>query len=334
MTNDELKTLSPEEAKEYLIKREQELIAQPIEDPRIQRPDPDNPNYKSLGRIDVSNKPLESSMPEIGWKAVPTENLPSKGIFYPSDAKIRIRSAKNKEIRHFSTIDEEDILDIDDKLNYIVENCAAMTSSKKPLTSKDLLEIDRLYLLFCIRDYTFPNNENKLNMQIDCDQCGHLDTIEITRERLNYFNMNQKLMDRYDPVSNSFKIQTRDGLKWNMYMPTIGTTTQIKNIRRNRQMNGLHIDPFFFTYASFMFPEWRQITEPSYKNMEQESQGWSTMKISIMKSLVDLFKKSIDLDIKHICSSCGSEVSKPFTFQGGWKALFLLADEYVFDQLI
>jgi hypothetical protein len=48
---------------------------------------------------------------DTGWKNLPVEILPSGGIFYPEGTKLAIRSAEVKEIRHFSTIDDDDRLD-------------------------------------------------------------------------------------------------------------------------------------------------------------------------------------------------------------------------------
>ena len=54
---------------------------------------------------------------------MPMEYLPSQGLFYPEGTKIQIRAASVKEIRHFSGIDDNDILDIDDKLNGVLDAC-------------------------------------------------------------------------------------------------------------------------------------------------------------------------------------------------------------------
>ena len=79
--------------------------------------------------------------------------------------------------------------------------------------------------------------------------------------------------------------------------------------------------------------DWRKINETTYRNLEEESQGWSIKKISILRSLANLLKNSIDLNVKHVCSSCGKELSTPLYFQGEWAALFLYKDEDILSQL-
>jgi len=335
---EELKHVTSDDAKAFLLQNEEELKTSqnPSGVPKILHPDPENPDYKSLGRINVGKNVDYSSMPDVGWKTIPVENLPSQGKFYPDDVKITMRSASNKEVRHYSTIDEDDFLDVDDKLNFIVENCIKISSNsfQTRMSSKDLLEIDRFYLLLCVRDYTFPDNENKLKMNITCNRCGHNDQLEITRDRLNYFTLDPFLLERYDKAIGGFKIETKEGQKWNLFMPTIGTSTALKNIRRNRQNNNQSIDPFFFTYALLIFSDWRKINDVTYKDKEQDSHGWSNKKISVMNALAEKFKSSVDLNIKNQCTACGTEVASPFYFQGGWKALFLYDTESALADLV
>jgi hypothetical protein len=49
----------------------------------------------------------------LGYHDIPVASLPSGGLFYPKGTQLSIRSAKVAEIRHFSSIDENNILDID-----------------------------------------------------------------------------------------------------------------------------------------------------------------------------------------------------------------------------
>ena len=116
-----------------------------------------------LGKVDMSRfQPAEAKEADfhLGYHNIKVDTLPSGGMFYVKDAEISIRSAKVAEIRHFSTMDETNILDVDDKLNAILESCLRITSKKKRLSFKDILEEDRFYLILAIRDLTFPEPEN------------------------------------------------------------------------------------------------------------------------------------------------------------------------------
>jgi hypothetical protein len=67
--------------------------------------------------------PTVSQANELGWKNIPVKILPSRGDFYLSGFELAIRSASVAEVRHWSTIDENDMLSVDDQLNYILERC-------------------------------------------------------------------------------------------------------------------------------------------------------------------------------------------------------------------
>ena len=80
----------------------------------------------SLGKATSFVTPEEepSLINDLGWIRIKPETLPSQGIFYPATTEITIRAASAAEIRHWSTIDEEDILSMDDALNKIMERCS------------------------------------------------------------------------------------------------------------------------------------------------------------------------------------------------------------------
>jgi len=64
----------------------------------------------SLGKASTSTTTTMAG--ESGWKLVKLDNLPSKGLAYHDNFELLIRSAKTKEIRHWSTIDEYDPIDV------------------------------------------------------------------------------------------------------------------------------------------------------------------------------------------------------------------------------
>ena len=141
-------------------------------------------NEQDLGKANMDKfKSDEAKDPDfyLGYHNVPLSNLPSGGMFYPKSVQIAIRSANTSEIRHFSTIDENDVLDVDDKLNSIVESCTRLTSNKKRMSYKDLCEEDRFYLILSIRDLTFPEPESQLTVEHRSKK-GQKHTVEIKKD--------------------------------------------------------------------------------------------------------------------------------------------------------
>ena len=120
---------------------------------------------QGLGKVNMGSFNPPKAAPSddlLGWHVENLDNLPSKGKFYQADTIIKIRYAKAAEIRHFSTMDDNNYIDMEEKLNAIVESCAKIMSGDRRLSYKDILEEDRIVLLLSIIDLTFPEPENKL----------------------------------------------------------------------------------------------------------------------------------------------------------------------------
>ena len=74
---------------------------QPVEEPQ------------NLGKVNMDRFKQDKAQDAdvvLGYHDVNVSNLPSAGMFYPEKTEISIRSAKVAEIRHFSSIDENNIL--------------------------------------------------------------------------------------------------------------------------------------------------------------------------------------------------------------------------------
>ena len=160
-------------------------------------------------------------------------------------------------------------------------------------------------------------------MQMSCLNCGNVESIEITRDRLLFFTLDPKLEKYYNNYKKCLSIVTKTEGNIDIYIPTLGVTNFIKNITRAKAQQGKFIDRFILKFGPFLFPDWKQLTEATYKSAEDDTYGWSERKISIMDSIVDALSGSINANIVHNCGKCGGEVKQPLSFQGGFKALFL-----------
>jgi hypothetical protein len=280
----------------------------------------------------------EHSGVEIGWKPFPTDNLPSAGMFYPEGSTFAIRAASVAEIRHFSTIDENDPLDLDDKLNMIVDKCLQIKFPDRHATWKDLKEEDRFCLIFAIRALTFKNGENKLFVNLKCGQTclgdgSYNEKIELNNDNFEYYSIEPKLMRYYSPTERCFVIPSKEVGTLKLYIPSLGVTTFIKNYLREKAKKGEFFDKTFMKVAPFMFGDWRTMTEAVYKRTEQDSFGWNNKKLSVMLKLVELIRFGVKTKLTRQCDKCGADVSAPLSFPGGVKSLFLYGDNALDDIL-
>lgn len=285
----------------------------------------------SLGKAQKFAHPEESPFSgDIGWKNLPLENLPSQGVFYPVGSEVGIRAASVAEIRHWSTIDENDALGIDDMLNFVIERCCRIRIAGRAANFKDLKEIDRFYILFAIRDFTFKNGENRLYTTFQ-NEDGTEDKIEITKDVLNYFNPDETLMKYYNSESRSFIFQMKSGETFELHFPSLGVMTFIKNYAKNKAQRQQQFDKAFLKYAPFLFSEWKGLTEKEYEKTLQDSLTWSIQRISLMEKITSMLAGSINPEVRYV-NERGAEDSVPLNFRGGVKSIFLIPD--ILDELV
>lgn len=281
---------------------------------------------QDLGKVDISRFQREEA-PEadlvLGYHNVNVDSLPSAGMFYPEGTEISIRSAKVAEIRHFSSIDENNILDVDEKLNAIVESCIRVSSSKKRLSYKDLCEEDRFYLILSIRDLTFPEPESKLTVEHK-DKKGNKHTVEINKDNFTYFNIPESLQKYYDSEARTFLIETKSFGVIEMRPPTIGIMQRMTAYIKDRQEKGETIDQSVLQIMPYLISEWRGFSDKDIFKFEIEMNGWSNKKYSLIYKLAEQMKIGIKPDMEVKIADEWEVV--PIGFRDGIKSLFIVQD--------
>lgn len=297
----------------------------------------DSVNKNSFGKAQtVSDSPAFDS----GWKNLPVTILPSKGIFYPEQTRIAIRAAEVREIRHFSTIDEDDQLDIEEKLSYILERCFRMDFPGEGVVSyKDLKQEDRFFIIMAIRDLTFVRGENSIVLKPkkrckETPECPFTDGLELRTGVLNSYTIDKDIMKYYNPETRSFVFTVkRTGKTVEMTVPSIGVTQAIGEFVRKEYSINNSIDEGFVQIAPFIFSEWRDLTPDKIKVKLRESDFWTKEEYSLYFGLSERIKIGTTLEAKQKCPVCGEEeVTADITFPGGIRSLFLISN--IFGELL
>lgn len=271
--------------------------------------------------------PKEPTQMDIGFQNVPVTSLPSKGMFYPSGTKIMMRAATGKEIKHWSTLNEEDPVMLDGMLNYLLEHLFSITIPGKRASYKDLLDLDRLYLIFALNEYTFKDGENKIMAEIPLED-GSTEKVRVTKDVIDMFRIPEKLERFYDADSRGFKF-TLDDEEFVLKLPTIGMSKFIYDLRQQYQRDNKAFDQDFAMYYLFSGEDWRTASEATFKAAAIQSAGWSLRRISLESKFVDLMTKAIN-PMMTVKTRAG-EVTQPLNFQGGIKSLFVIPD--ILDEL-
>jgi len=272
--------------------------------------------------------PWERDLPignQIGWIPLQVADLPTRGLFYPADTTIAIRSATGAEIRHWSTLEETDLSALDDMLNYVIERCATIKSVNDDgvrLSWKDIKEVDRFYLLLAIHELTFPSGENKLQIKVSDTK-----KVDVKKDMVNYISLDPQLMKYYDEEERCFVLKPRGGKVLKLDIPSIGVTQWLKNYIIRKQRLQESFDEDYLSFAPFVIRNWRGLSDDVYNKFVEDSNRWDITTISLMVHVKKLFSDTINPVIKFVDEG-GAEQIAPLNFQGGIKSIFLISDPF------
>jgi len=281
---------------------------------------------EGLGSVNMDKfKPDTATAPDLalGWHEIPMSSLPSEGRFYPADTVLKIRAAKVAEIRHFSTIDENNILDVDSKLNAIVESCTMVSSKSTRVSYKDICEEDRFILILQIRDLTFPEPENSLKVDYT-SKTGKKHEVEIKREYFDYFRVPADVEKYYDAEARGYVIRTKSYGEIFMRPPSIGVMQEITTYIRDRRDNGQEIDQSLIQIAPYVATDWRRFNQKRLFELEVEMNGWSNGQYLLLYKLAEKVKVGIKPEL--LVTIEDEEASIPINFRDGIKSLFIVQD--------
>jgi hypothetical protein len=321
-----------DEASDFLEKQDQTYgLNSDIKQPTMTETQP-----TPLGR--AKTPMLESTIGgsnDLFWKNIPLENLPSRGLFYPENSEITIKAATVSEIRQWSTIDDSDMLDIDDKLNYIIEKCCRfkIKGGQSWLSWRDISELDRLALIFMIQEMTFPADQNSLYVKFECtDGCEAdskwIDDVKIKSPMLSFIDLPEEVMKYYSQEYKCFEVKS-EKLKetFYLYMPTIGTIERLRARIADSKKSGKSPDRAFLGIAPYIVQDWDSLTLPVYNELSRESFSWHINKFTFIKKFTEMIEDARLSMVNTQCPKCGTRVSTPLFSQSGFtvKDLFLIS---------
>lgn len=293
----------------------------------------------SLGKIKGIEDPGLSAAGDSPWKLLSFDLLPSKGLFYPKGTELLIKSAKTKEIRHWSTMDEHDPIDVREKMAFILNKCTKFKIKGKPIhfNLNDFLEVDKFHILFRIQELTFPNNENKLMANIKCTnpKCGVVNRVQVGSQNLLGFEIPKGLEKWYSEEERQFVIPSEklnETLRFSM--PTIGVTNAIRDFRQGEVKKGIDLDESFYNFSPYLISDFRNLSKDQIHTLKLQSNGWSQNKfLAIHKFTEDLKKSSVN-KVTCVCESCKTQITTSIFLGGSFTVKDIFVISARFDELI
>jgi hypothetical protein len=283
---------------------------------------------ESVRKPDLSY--LDNNVPSNEYISIPLEVLPC-GMFYKQGTKINIRAARVQEVQAYSVVDDSNYLDITEKMNQILSSCVKFINSTGSQGSyKDLRDGDRLFLIFMIRELTFPGGKN-LSKDVTCHKCNNEFKIELRATSSNKVHksfvnheMPEKLAKFFDPIERVFVFNI-DNIDYKLAPPTIGIQEIFFGDIKNKIQVDKNPNVAFLKLASFLLHDRTKITEEGIKVKEQEFKRLSMKTFQILNQAVNQMIFGIK-EMKYECPVCGEEVHTDMSFPSGASNIFVIPD--------
>jgi len=279
----------------------------------------------SVKKMDLS---YLDNVPSNEYMYIPLDLLPC-GIFYKPGTKISIRAASVQEVQAYSVVDDNNYLDITEKMNSVLSSCVKYFYNGGQGSYKDIRDGDRLFLIFMIRELTFPGGKN-LSKDVTCS-CGREFKIElrattsdkVQKSFVNY-DMPEKLKKFFDNQERIFVFNI-DGVDYKMAPPTIGIQESFFGDIKTKIQVDKNPNVAFLKLASFMLYNNNKITEDGIKAKEQEFKRMDMKTFQILNQAVNKMLFGIK-EMKNNCPSCGLEVHTDMSFPSGASNIFVVSD--------
>lgn len=259
----------------------------------------------------------------IGWLKIDVKTLPTQGLFYPDGLEISIRAARGEEIKHWSTMNDQDINQlsrVDDILNYMIEKCCNVKNPNFPGNCwKDLKNVDRFYILLAIKEFTFIDGENELMVPISEDK-----QIPVVKEMIDFIKIPDEIMKFYNPDEKCFIFNVA-GNPMKIHVPSLGVNDWLKKYVAQKINAKEGYDEDFITYAPMLIKDYRGLNQRAYEEMVGASRLWNVKEWSVLAYVTEKLSGATEPKIKYT-NEDGGEVEIPLTFRGGIRSLFVLSN--------
>ncbi len=303
----------------------------------------DSESFEEIVPVDVNMNVPDSNLDNsnIEYMSIPLDLLPC-GNFYKVGTKISIRGSKVKEVQDYSVVDDKNYIDITDKMNGILKSCVRFIQPNGMIGSyKNVKDADRLYLIFMIRELTFPGGKN-LSKEVTCSYCHNEFNIEFRstssedkpKTFINY-EMPEKIAKFFDEYEKVYKIPIKDKngnlVDWELAPPTIGLQEVLFGDIKQKVQLEKEPNVSFLKIIPFQMHDKVDITVDGIKAKEREYIKLNMTTFQILNQVINQMLFGIK-ELQTKCPECGQEVRTDMSFPEGASSLFVISD--ALDQLI
>jgi len=280
---------------------------------------------------------LKSQEPNtLDYLSVDLSVLPL-GMFYQNGTKIKIRAAKVSEVQSYSVVDDQNFLDVTEKMNQLLSSCVkVILPSGGNGSYKDIKDGDRLYIIFMIRELTFQKG-NSLAKEITCEHCNNEFSIPFratsnAEQPKTFVNqeMPEELSQFYNKEMKCFEFNINGGV-YRMGPPNIGIQEIFYGDIKTKVQEKKTPNVAFLKIIPFLLWDRTSITNDGIKAKEDEFKKMDMYTFQVINQAVDKMVFGLK-GLKMTCPECGGEAHSDMSFPNGASSLFVIPN--FFDDLV
>jgi len=274
----------------------------------------------------IQEEPLVGGGNTLNYITVDLSVLPA-GAFYKPGTVVMIRAASVSEVQAYSAVDDQNFLDVTDKMNEMLGRCVRIKHPGGLVgTYKDLKDNDRLFLIFMIRELTFQKNSN-LAKDVTCGNCKHEFKIQFrstpgpdSPKTFSNYEMDPELEPYFNKQDRTFDFALGEKL-WKLAPPCISLQEIFfKNIKEKVTADKTP-NVSFLKIIPFTLWDRKSITEDGIKAKEEEFKNLDMDTFLFLDEVVSKMLFGIK-ELKMSCPVCGEEVHTDMTFPKGASSIF------------
>tara|TARA_R110001592_G_scaffold309729_2_gene584102 strand:- start:1594 stop:2457 length:864 start_codon:yes stop_codon:yes gene_type:complete len=142
----------------------------------------------------VSTNTKQIKPKSIGWTIIEKSDLAYDGKYYPTNAIIEIEKMSIKSLKWISSIDFDNILDVNRMFNYIVsEHCRVVIGNQK-FSGEQIFAIDRTHIIMAIRELNQFGTDIPFEATCGHKSCGHKNKYNLDK---NLTSFTDNHIDKY-----------------------------------------------------------------------------------------------------------------------------------------
>ena len=262
----------------------------------------------------------------IGWIDVDKTKLSYGGRLYPSSWSFKVRPATVAEIRHFSSLNENDPISVSSAMYDMLVSNVRITNGTSIVKSDSIYEHDQLYFLLLIHEYT--GGTKTIEIEHVCQSCQTKNVLKLHSEKLEYEKLSPAA-EKYLTANGNFDVLTKSFGALHYKPITLNDSLRLREYMIECRRNNTKFEINF----NKVFPFIRTKNEYEVKELYQEYLALSKEKYGTIFNLVNKhFQIKALTTISDTCTQCESGIQTYIKFGSGLSNIFI--DDNVDDELL